>query len=198
MPSMKFDNTFELSLPVEQAWPMLLDVPRITPCIPGAELVEVESDRAYKGRVSVRLGPVALTFNGRAVIESIDDSAHKARIKAQGMDAKGRGAASALVDFELGPSAKGSKVLIVTDLTLSGTVAQYGRGAGIIREVAAQFTRDFANALEAQLNTQGAASRGASDPGAAEAKRQAISGFSLLWRAILAALRNWFARRSSS
>jgi carbon monoxide dehydrogenase subunit G len=197
---MKFDNTFELPLPVEQAWVLLLDVPRITPCIPGAELVEVESDRAYKGKVSVRLGPVALTFNGRAVIESIDDSAHKARIKAQGMDAKGRGAASAFVDFELQPSAKGSKVIIVTDLTLSGAVAQYGRGAGIIREVAAQFTRDFVTALEAQLSAQAATSEAAAakPTTAAPPKPQAISGFTLIWRVILAMLHNVFGRRSPS
>ena len=79
---MKFDNAFELPLPVERAWALLLDVPRIAPCMPGAELVEVTDDRSYKGKVAVRLGPVALIFAGRAVIEQIDDLAHKARIKA--------------------------------------------------------------------------------------------------------------------
>lgn len=186
---MKFDNAFELPLPVERAWALLLDVPRIAPCMPGAELVEVTDDRSYKGKVAVRLGPVALIFAGRAVIEQIDDLAHKARIKAQGVDAKGRGGASAVVDFELQPSARGSKVTVNTDLTLSGSVAQYGRGSGIIREVAAQLTREFATALEAQLAADGAPVDGAAPPPGAAAAPRPISGFSLVFRATLAALR---------
>src|SRR5487761_2031398 len=141
---MKFDNTFALPLPVDPAWVLLLDVPRIAPCVPGAVLLAIESDRSFKGKVSVRLGPVALAFNGRAVIESVDNDNHKARIKAQGTDTKGRGGASSVVDFEVRPTAQGSEVIINTDLTLSGSVAQYGRGAGVIREVAAQLTREFA------------------------------------------------------
>ncbi len=190
---MKFDNAFELPLAVDQAWALLLDVPRIVPCIPGAELVEVESDRSYKGKVLVRLGPIALAFAGRAVIELIDDAAHTARIKAQGVDAKGRGGASATVDFALQPGAKGSKVVVTTDLTLSGSVAQYGRGAGVIREVAAQLTNDFAKALEAQLSAGGVDAPQASDAAAPlvppASKPRAISGFSLFFRVVLAALR---------
>ncbi len=189
---MKFDNTFELSLPVERAWALLLDVPRITPCMPGAELVEVTGERSYKGKVAVRLGPVALTFAGRAEIEQIDGAGHKARIKAQGVDAKGRGGASAIVDFELQPSPRGSKVVVSTDLTLSGSVAQYGRGSGIIREVAAQLTREFAAALEAQLAADGAAADGSVQSARAAVAARPISGFSLFFRAMIAALRRAF------
>ena len=189
---MKFDNTFALLLPVDPAWVLLLDVPRIAPCMPGAELVEIENDRSFKGKVSVRLGPVALAFNGRAVIESVDKDNHRARIKAQGADTKGRGGASAVVDFEVRPTAQGSEVVINTDLTLSGSVAQYGRGAGVIREVAAQLTREFAQTLQKQLSAESTPMAGTSSapPASAAQGSRAISGLSLLFRALLAMLRN--------
>lgn len=190
---MNFDDAFELPLPPDRAWVLLLDVPRIVPCMPGAELIEVENERSFKGRVSVRLGPVALVFNGRAVIEAIDNHNYTARIKAEGLDAKGRGGASALVDFKLLPIPQGSNVVISTNLTLSGSVAQYGRGAGVIREVAAQLTGEFSEALRQQL----IAEMPAADDGAISASiRQqgqaprAISGFTLVFRAIVAAFRN--------
>jgi hypothetical protein len=189
---MKFDNTFALPLPVDPAWVLLLDVPRIAPCMPGAELVEIESNRSFRGKVSVRLGPVALAFNGRAVIESVDKDNHKARIKAQGADTKGRGGASAVVDFEVRPTAQGSEVVINTDLTLSGSVAQYGRGAGVIREVAAQLTREFAQTLQKQLSAESTpmAGTGSAPPASAAQEPRAISGLLLLFRALLAMLRN--------
>lgn len=190
---MKFENTFELPLPPDRAWALLLDVPRIVSCMPGAELVEVENDRSFKGKVSVRLGPVALVFNGRAVIESIDNENHTARIKAQGLDAKGRGGASAVVDFKLLPVPQGSNVVISTDLTLSGSVAQYGRGAGVIREVAAELTSEFSKALRRQLSAEmpvaGVTAASAPERLQGQAPRS-ISGFSLLFRVLIAALRN--------
>ena len=123
---MKFDNSFEVSLPPDQAWPVLMDVERIAPCMPGAALTEIVDDKTFKGTVSVRLGPVALTFEGEAQFEEMDEAAHTATVKAQGRDPKGRGGAYAIVTFRLEPSEAGSTVLIETDLTLSGSVAQYG------------------------------------------------------------------------
>jgi carbon monoxide dehydrogenase subunit G len=199
---MKFDNEFELPLPPGKAWAYLLDVPRIAPCMPGAELTEVESERSFKGKVSVRLGPVALSFSGRAVIEDIDNDNHAARIKAQGLDAKGRGGASAMVDFKVEPAAGGSRIVIATDLTLSGSVAQYGRGAGVIREVASQLTAQFARSLSQQYAAdvpaapqaaaQNLPASQAAQPTAAAPpqKPAAISGFSLLFSTVWSLLRN--------
>jgi carbon monoxide dehydrogenase subunit G len=196
---MKFDNTFDLPIPPDRAWVLLLDVPRIVPCMPGAELVEIESETSFKGRVSVRLGPVALVFSGRAVIEAIDNVHHTARIKAQGLDAKGRGGASAVVDFKLVPAPQGSRVVISTDLTLSGGVAQYGRGAGIIREVAAQLTQEFSAALRRDLIAEEPAAATVEASATAQPPSRdaappprAISGFSLVWRVFVASLRNAF------
>jgi len=151
---MEFDNAFDVPLEPAQAWAVLMDVPRIAPCMPGAELTEAVDQRNYKGKISVRLGPVALTFAGRIEFESVDDSNHTARVKAQGSDAKGRGAANAAATFRIEPAASGSKVLIHTDLMLSGAVAQYGRGVGMIQATAAQIISQFASNLRAQLAQQ--------------------------------------------
>jgi carbon monoxide dehydrogenase subunit G len=147
-------NTFEIPLPPDEAWPVLMDVPRIAPCLPGAELLEALPDNAYRGKVSVRLGPVALSFTGTAKFEEIDNVAHKARLKALGADQKGRGNASAMVTFSLQPIATGTKVVVDTDLTLTGAVAQYGRGAGMLQDVAQQLIGQFARALQDMLNAQ--------------------------------------------
>ncbi len=152
---MEFDNSFEVPLPVGNAWKVLMDIRRVAPCMPGAELTDVVDERTYKGRVGVRLGPVALTFAGTVKFEEIDEANRKARVAAQGSDAKGRGAANAVASFHLEPAGDGTKVLVHTNLTLSGAVAQYGRGGGIIQMTAAQIITQFANNLKAQLAKEG-------------------------------------------
>jgi carbon monoxide dehydrogenase subunit G len=119
--------------------------------MPGAELTEVVDQNTYKGKIGVRLGPVALTFAGIVKFEQIDDTARTARVAAQGTDAKGRGGANATSVFRLEPAGGGSKVLVHTNLTLSGAVAQYGRGVGIIQATAAQLMKQFAACLKEKL-----------------------------------------------
>lgn len=148
---MQFSNTFEVPLPPAQAWAFLLDIQRIAPCMPGAELTEVVDESTYKGKVAVRLGPVALSFAGTAKFEDIDHAAHRARVKAQGSDVKGRGGANAKVSFVLEPIPEGTKVVIDTDLNLSGSVAQYGRASGMIQSVASQIIGQFAAALRGEI-----------------------------------------------
>jgi uncharacterized protein len=153
---MEFDNSFDVPLAPDQAWAVLMDIPRIAPCMPGAELTEVVDAQNYKGKIAVRLGPVALAFAGRVEIDAIDAANRSAKIKAQGSDAKGRGAANATASFRIEPAGAGSKVLIHTDLMLSGAVAQYGRGVGMIQATAAQIIGQFAGNLRAQLEREGA------------------------------------------
>jgi uncharacterized protein len=153
---MEFDNSFEVPLAPAEAWKLLLDIERIAPCMPGAELTEIVGDNTYKGRIAVRLGPVALTFAGIVEFKDIDEATHTARVTAQGTDAKGRGGANAASVFRLEPAASGSKVLVHTNLTLSGAVAQYGRGVGIIQATAAQLMNQFAKCLQDKLAQQSA------------------------------------------
>jgi len=181
---MLINNTFEVPLPPAQAWKVLMDIPRIAPCMPGAELTDVVDENTYNGKVSVRLGPVALTFAGTVKFSDKDEAAHKARVTAQGKDSKGRGGAHANVDFHIEPVPAGSRVLVKTDLSLSGAVAQYGRASGMIQDVAQHLIGQFANALKAQLTqSQAAVAASPAQPEAKviePAKPQAISGFSLL------------------
>src|SRR5580704_17487629 len=134
-----------------------MDIRRIAPCMPGAEVTEVVDDKTYKGRISVRLGPVALTYASVITFEELDGVNYKARVKAQGSDAKGRGAANASASFRLEPAGSGTagtRVLVHTALALSGAVAQYGRGVGIIQATAASIMSQFAANLKAQIGAQ--------------------------------------------
>jgi uncharacterized protein len=194
----EFDNSFEVPLRPAEAWPLLLDIRRIAPCLPGAELTEVVDESTYKGRIAVRLGPVALTFAGTVKLEDIDNINHTARVKAQGSDAKGRGGANAAASFRLEPAESGSKVLVHTDLALSGAVAQYGRGVGIIQATAGQIMNEFARNLRAEIAAREAPVREA--PGAAaQAQSQAprpMSGLSLMAKVIWTAVVRLFTGRT--
>jgi uncharacterized protein len=161
---MEFDNSFEVPLPPDEAWKVLLDIERIAPCMPGAELTEAVDQNTYKGKIGVRLGPVALTFAGIVKFEQIDDAARTARVAAQGTDAKGRGGANAASVFRLEPAGEGSKVLVHTNLTLSGAVAQYGRGVGIIQATAAQLMKQFAACLKEKLAQERPAAPASASP----------------------------------
>jgi uncharacterized protein len=184
---MEFDDSFDVPLPPAQAWAVLMDIPRIAPCMPGAELTEIVDPQNYKGKIAVRLGPVALTFAGRVEFDQIDPANRAARVKAQGSDAKGRGGANAAASFRIEPSGAGSKVLIHTDLALSGAVAQYGRGVGMIEATAAQIVGQFATNLRAQLAETPPMPGGTLKPVSSEMQPSAakpISGLSLIARVI--------------
>ena len=207
---MEFDNSFDVPLPPDQAWKTLMDIESIAPCMPGAELTEIVDDKTFKGKVSVRLGPVALTFQGTASFEDVDETAHKASVKAQGADAKGRGGANANVGFHLEPSDAGSTVKIHTDLQLSGSVAQYGRGAGMIQDLASQIIGQFADNLSKQIeadqpavtpdaarDTSEASPATAPPPPQAAAPAQ-VGGmaFKVLWNQIVRSIKGLFGAKS--
>ena len=205
---MELHNSFEVPLPPSAAWKLLLDIERIAPCMPGAELTEVVDRNTYKGKIAVRLGPVALTFAGVVKLDEIDDVNHKARVSAQGSDAKGRGGANATSVFRLEPAGSGSKVLVHTSLTLSGAVAQYGRGVGIIQATATQIMNQFAKCLKDKLAPEhpaaGAAASIASGPvqpspsiapaSASVPVAKPISGFALMAKVIWNAITGLFRR----
>ncbi len=174
---------------------MLLDVRRIAPCLPGARLVEVLGPNRYSGEVAVRLGPVAVKFAGRVEIVETDATSHEARMVAQGTDTKGRGGAAAEVRFALIPQGDGTQVSIVTDLILSGSVAQYGRASGMISDVANHIIQQFSANLHRLLaqDRAGAASATSAGELGPASQREATDvaalqagslGLILLWRAI--------------
>ena len=195
---MEFDNTLEVPLPPDEAWKVLLDIKRVATCIPGAELTEVGDDFTYKGKVAVRLGPVALSLVGQARLEDIDHAGRKARVKAHGSDPKGRGNTDAVIDFRLVPAGAGTQVLIHSDVKLSGSIAQYGRGSGMIHSFASQLIGQFGESLKAQLaQTQTSAVQNTEAAAALPRPVQPISGFALIFKTLWNSIVRIFRRASA-
>jgi len=190
---MEFDNTLEVPLPPDEAWRVLLDIRRIAACIPGAELTEVVDERTYKGKVSVRIGPVAMSLVGRARLEEVDHANRRARVKAQGADPKGRGSTDSVIDFRLEPAGNGTRVLIHTDVKLAGSIAQYGRGSGMIQSVASQLIARFGEALKTQIAES--SSRPATAANAVPPPAKPASGLALIARALWDSIVRVFRRQ---
>jgi hypothetical protein len=185
---MKIENGFDVPLPAADAWRVLLDIERVVPCLPGAELLETIDPTTFKGRVNVRLGPVAVSFVGTAKLEEVNEAGRSVRVKAAGTEAKGRGGAQAVVAFSLAEIApRTSRVQIVTDLTLNGAVAQYGRGTAMITDMAQQMVNRFAETLKVQIE----GSETERVAAVAEA-RKGVSGFALFFGALWRAVRRMF------
>jgi carbon monoxide dehydrogenase subunit G len=143
---MELVNDFTVNVPVEQAWVVLTDVERIAPCLPGAQLQEVEGD-VYRGVVKIKVGPILAQFKGQATFVERDDSNHKAVLKAEGRDTAGKGNASAMITAKLDSQGEGvTKVTVSTDLTITGKVAQFGRGA--LADVSTKLLGQFVDCLE--------------------------------------------------
>ncbi len=195
---MRIQNSFDVAVPVPQAWDLLTDIEGIAPCMPGAELTEVLGDDAYRGKVTVKLGPVTLSFDGTARFDEMDAEAFRARVSARGADSKGRGGAAADVTFRLEPAEAGTRVVIDTDLNLSGPVAQYGRGAGMISELANRLVGRFADSLHEKIAATGLASAPDVPEETPPASAPPISGLRLLagsaWAALIRRLARIFGR----
>jgi hypothetical protein len=145
----RIENEFEVAAPLDRVWAYLLDVEKIAPCAPGAELTEVVDDRTWKGKVNVKVGPVSMSFAGTVVLQVRDDDAHTVTLKADGREQRGKGAASALVRSRMEAVDGGTRVSIDTDLTISGAAAQYGRG--MVGDISQRLTREFADCLQARI-----------------------------------------------
>jgi carbon monoxide dehydrogenase subunit G len=189
-PRVHLSNSFEVPVPPAQAWDILTDVARVAPCVPGAELTDVVDARNYAGRMQVKLGPVSLTFEGKAGFVERDDLAHTARLSASGRETRNRGSANADVHFALEPNADGTTVRIITDLQLSGPVAQYGRSQGIVAGVAEEMIGRFARCLRENI----LASNKATDTAIAPTAAGPASGLSIGFGALMRVIRRFFAR----
>ena len=142
---MDLTNEFRVSVPVEDAWNVLTDVERIAPCLPGAQLLEVEGDE-YRGTVKVKVGPITVTYKGAATFVEQDAAGRRAVLRAEGREARGQGTAKATITADLSPDGDGTNVSIVTDLAVTGRVAQFGRG--VLADVSAKLLGQFVTCLE--------------------------------------------------
>jgi uncharacterized protein len=153
-------NEFTVNRPIDEAWAVITDVERIAPCLPGAELQEIEDD-VYRGIVKVKLGSISPQFKGQATFEERDDATHRAVLKAEGRDTGGRGNAAAKITAQaesLSPTS--TRVVVSTDLHITGKVAQFGRG--IIGDVSKKLMEQFAANLNEMLDAQPIATNGPS------------------------------------
>ncbi len=148
---MELNNEFEVDRPIDEAWALLTDVERIAPCLPGAQLEEIEGDE-YRGTVKVKVGPITAQYKGKATFVEKDDAAHKAVLKAEGRDSRGQGNASALITAQLAEVGGKTKVSVNTDLTVTGKVAQFGRG--VMADVSEKLLGQFVQNLEAKVLSQ--------------------------------------------
>ena len=187
---MKIENSFRVDLPIASAWAMLLDVPSIVPCMPGAELLTIEDERSYRGQVKVKLGPVSVSFRGRARLVDVDDVQHLVRATASGTEEKGRGSAQAEVTFRLSPDGSGTRVNVVSDIALAGAVAQYGRAQGVIADVSQVMIDLFSKNLSDYIESRRPNSSSTTAAVARAAPAPAISVLALF----VALLRRWFVR----
>ena len=145
---MDLTNEFRVPLGVDEAWAVLTDIERIAPCMPGATLEGSEGDE-YRGTVKVKVGPMTAQYKGTVRFVERDDAGHKAVLQAEGREARGQGNASATITATITPDGDGSAVYVVTDLTISGKVAQFGRG--VLGDVSARLMKQFVDCLEKDL-----------------------------------------------
>jgi hypothetical protein len=186
----RLENAFEVPARPEAAWALLMDVPRIIPCMPGAQLDETVDESNWKATMKVKLGPIALAFATDVKRESIDEAARRAVLSARARESRGRGQAQATIESALEPVDGGTRVTIVTDLTMSGAVAQYGRG--LVQDVSSQLVSSFADCLRAQLDSPAEEAEAAV---AAQAKP--VGGVGLGFRAVLHSIGRLFHRGGS-
>ena len=145
-------NEFTVNLPVDEAWPIICDVERIAPCLPGAQLQEIEGT-TYRGVVKIKLGAITANFKGEAEFIERDDTAHRAKLAASGRDTGGRGNARADVTAEaesLAPTS--TRCTVTAELNITGKVAQFGRG--IMGDVSKKLMDQFSTNLNTMLDEE--------------------------------------------
>ncbi len=182
---MLIENEFEVAAPVEQVWRHLQDVPRIAPCLPGAELTDASGD-VYKGRVTTKMGPVSLRFAGTAQIVERNESAKRIVMNCSGSEEKGKGQATMSVTSTMVPSGSGTRVKVSQDIKLSGAAAQFGRG--MVSDVTAVIMKSFAKCIQDDI---GRAARG---EGPAQRKAVPVKGFSVAVQATIEGFKRFFRR----
>jgi carbon monoxide dehydrogenase subunit G len=205
------ENEFTVAAPMDRLWAHLLDVERIAPCMPGAELTETVDDRNWKGNLKAKFGPVTMAFAGSVSMDERDDEAHRVVLRARGMEQKGKGAAEATVTSWLEPGEADDETMVKmrADIVLSGAAAQLSRG--LLPEISKKLTQQFADCLQASMTAAeapvAAAARAeagveAATPAPAPAPAPAAKpvggirlGLSAIWAMIVSFFRRLFRRR---
>ena len=150
---MELNDSFEVAHPIDAVWDVITDVERIAPCLPGAQLTGSDGD-AYEGLVKVKVGPITSQYKGKASFTERDDDAHRLLMSASGRDTRGAGNASAEITVSLeSVTDTSTQVSVHTDLTITGKVAQFGRGvlADVSKKLMGQFADNLADLVAADV-----------------------------------------------
>src|SRR4051794_30469301 len=166
---MKLENEFTVPASIDEAWAVLLDVPRVAPCLPGATVEEGE-DGEYKGQMKIKIGPITASYKGTVKIQEADEANRTVAMRAQAKDARGQGTASATITSTMQEVADGTKITVVTDMRVTGPAAQFGRG--VMQDVSAKLMGRFADCLAEQMQSTPAAET-TTEPGAVAAAAEA-------------------------
>ena len=153
---MKLEQSFSVAAPVEQVWAALIDVERIAPCLPGAEITGVDESGAYKGTFSIKLGPTTAAYRGSLRMEAVDEAARTVTMSAKGTDMRGQGGASATIVSTMREEVGETHVDVLTDFHITGRLARFGR-SGMIEDISKGLMRDFADCLQAMIGAEPAA-----------------------------------------
>ncbi len=147
---MEINDSFRVSTPIDATWKVMLDIEGIAPCLPGAQLQEVEGDE-YRGIVKVKVGPITAQYKGTARLAEVDEANHRLVIDASGRDTRGQGNAKATIVVTMTPEGAGTKVDVATDLSITGKVAQFGRG--VLVDVSSKLMGQFVENIERDVLT---------------------------------------------
>jgi carbon monoxide dehydrogenase subunit G len=197
---MQIENAFDVAAPPDKVYAFLLDVNRVVSCVPGAELSEVVDPNTFKGKVKIKVGPVTVAYAGTARIAERDEAARTATLEGEGRETTGPGNARAKAVMRVEAAGDGSHVVVTTDLTVAGRVAQFGRGLmeDVSKSLVAQMAACIKSKLEQPETPPAAASESAGTaapaPAAAPAEAMPVNALALLWSVIVARLRALFRR----
>jgi carbon monoxide dehydrogenase subunit G len=192
---MQLKNTFEVQRPLTAVWPMLLDIPVVVGCFPGASLRTQVDERTYQGTMLVKLGPILMEFDGDVVLDKVDTDACTIDFTAQWRERKGRGTARTVTHLRASSQDGVTQLDVDSDLTLAGQVAQFGRGVAVIKALSQEMMNTFASNLQVRIQEQSCAATGAA-PAVPPSAPQAASAQASLsaWTLVMAALRSWLRR----
>ncbi len=170
---MKLENEFTVAAPIEEAWEVMLDLERVTPCLPGASL-KGSSGEDYQGQMTVKMGPVSQKYDGTVHYQETDETNHRAVLQADGKDARGQGTASATITSTLHDEGGSTRVHVDTDMHITGKAAQFGRG--MQQEVATKIFDQFADCLGREIMGENVREEPVEEPAAAAANGSSSAG----------------------
>jgi carbon monoxide dehydrogenase subunit G len=190
---MELEQQFTVGHPPARVWAFFADVPAVAACLPGAEILDIDDEGRIKGRMNVRFGPISAGFAGEGSL-SRDDASLSGTLAGSGLDQKSRSQCKGEVAYRLAETEDGgTRIDLSVDYTLTGTLAQFSRG-GLVNDLAARLTADFAQALEAALATGPAAEAEVAAEAPAPSAPQALDASGLLGAVLWERIKRFFAR----